>query len=298
MAVRLVMTSKGIGRLAADDSAIELLASPYPDIWTALQDGAGLAGLAAAGVSGECERAAVDVLPPVAWPRQLWAVGLNYAEHVAEINGAQLSEPFIFPKATSAIIADGAAIRVPRRYPDSIDYEGEMALVIGRQARNVAAADAWSYVAGLTICNDVSARQPQKGGPGVRANISMAKSLDTFAPLGPAVAIRETIGNPDDLALRTYVNDEVRQSARTSEMIFSVPALLEFLTGHVTLYPGDIVSSGTPEGVGDITGRFLRPGDTVRIELEEVGSLTNPVLAEDSTSSVHDAGLRLPTGAR
>jgi len=282
MAVRLVMTSKGIGRLAPDEATIELLASPYPDLWTALQDGAGLAGLAAAAVTGECERAAVDVLPPVAWPRQLWAVGLNYAEHVAEINGAQLSEPFIFPKATSAIIPDGAAIRVPRHYPDSIDYEGEMALVIGRPARNVTAADAWAYVAGLTICNDVSARQPQKGGPGVRANISMAKSLDTFAPLGPALAVRETIGNPDDLALATYVNGEVRQSARTSEMIFSVPALLEFLTARVTLHPGDIVSTGTPEGVGDITGRFLQPGDSVRIELEEVGSLTNPVVAEDS----------------
>jgi 2-keto-4-pentenoate hydratase/2-oxohepta-3-ene-1,7-dioic acid hydratase in catechol pathway len=279
MAVRLVMTSKGIGRLSPDDSVIELLASPYPDIRAALEDGADLAGIARAAVTGEVERAAVEVLPPVAAPRQLWAVGLNYADHVAEINGAQLAEPFIFPKATSAIIPDGAAIKIPARYPDTVDYEGEMALVIGRTARNVDAASAWSYVAGLTICNDVSARQVQKGGPGVRANISMAKSFDTFAPLGLALAVRETIADPDDLDLRTYVNDELRQSARTSQMIYSVTELLVFLTERVTLYPGDIVSTGTPEGVGDVSGRFLQPGDTVRIELEEVGSLINPVLA-------------------
>jgi 2-keto-4-pentenoate hydratase/2-oxohepta-3-ene-1,7-dioic acid hydratase in catechol pathway len=284
MAVRLVMTSKGIGRLSPDDSTVELLASPYPDIRTALENGVSLAELARADVTGEAERATAELLPPVATPRQLWAVGLNYAEHVAEINGAQLSEPFIFPKATSAIIPDGAAIRIPAHCPDSIDYEGEMALVIGRHARNVDVASAWSYVAGVTICNDVSARQVQKGGPGVRANISMAKSFDTFAPLGLALAVRETIGNPDDLALRTYVNDELRQSASTSQMIFSVPELLAFLTERVTLHPGDVVATGTPEGVGDITGRFLRHGDTVRIELAEVGTLSNPVLREDSPS--------------
>jgi 2-keto-4-pentenoate hydratase/2-oxohepta-3-ene-1,7-dioic acid hydratase in catechol pathway len=282
MAVRLVMTSKGIGRLSPDDSVIELLASPYPGIRAALEDGADLAKIAAAAVTGECERSAVEILPPVAVPRQLWAVGLNYADHVAEINGAQLAEPFIFPKATSAIIPDGAAIKIPARYPDTIDYEGEMAIVIGRHARHVDAQSAWSYVAGVTICNDVSARQVQKGGPGVRANISMAKSFDTFAPLGPAVAVRETVANPDDLALRTYVSGELRQSARTSQMIFSVPELLVFLTERVTLYPGDVVSTGTPEGVGDISGRFLQDGDTVRIELEEVGSLTSPVVREDN----------------
>jgi 2-keto-4-pentenoate hydratase/2-oxohepta-3-ene-1,7-dioic acid hydratase in catechol pathway len=281
MAVRLVVTSKGIGRLSPDDSTIELLATPYPDIRAALEDGADLSALAQVGATDECDASALDVLAPVAAPRQLWAVGLNYAEHVAEINGAQLSEPFIFPKATSAIIPDGAAIKIPRRYPDTIDYEGEMAIVIGRHARNVDARSAWSYVAGITICNDVSARQVQKGGPGVRANISMAKSFDTFAPLGPAVAVRETVADPDDLALRTYVSGDLRQSARTSQMIFSVPELLVFLTERVTLYPGDIVSTGTPEGVGDITGRFLQHGDTVRIELDEVGSLSNPVVRSD-----------------
>jgi 2-keto-4-pentenoate hydratase/2-oxohepta-3-ene-1,7-dioic acid hydratase in catechol pathway len=277
MTVRLVTTEQGLGRLSPDGSAIELLATPYPDLGTALEHGVGLADLAEAGVTGERALAEAVLLPPVARPRQLWAVGLNYSAHVAEISGMPLSEPFIFPKATSAIIADGAAIRLPDRYPDTVDYEGEMALVIGRQARDVDAASAWSYVAGLTICNDVSARAVQKGGPGVRANISMAKSFDTFAPLGPAVAVRETIANPDDLALRTYVSGELRQSASTSEMIFSVPELLAFLTERVTLFPGDIVATGTPEGVGDVTGRFLQDGDTVRIELAGVGTLSNPV---------------------
>jgi 2-keto-4-pentenoate hydratase/2-oxohepta-3-ene-1,7-dioic acid hydratase in catechol pathway len=282
MTVRLVTTAKGIGRLSSDGSVVELLASPYPDLGSALEHDADLAELARADVTAECELAVAGLLPPVTRPRHLWAAGLNYTEHVAEINRPALSEPFIFPKAPSAIVADGAAIRLPRRYPDTVDYEGEMALVIGRQARNVTAESAWSYVAGVTICNDVSAREVQKGGSGVRANISMAKSFDTFAPLGPALAVRETIENPDDLDLRTYVNDELRQSASTSQMIFSVPELLAFLTERVTLYPGDVVATGTPDGVGDVTGRYLRQGDTVRIELAGVGTLRNPVRLQES----------------
>ena len=277
MTIRLVTTNSGIGRLSPDGAVVELLDVPYPDLGAALEDGAELAELAQAGVTGERELAAAGLLPPVARPRALWAVGLNYSQHVAEINRDPQLEPFIFPKTPSAIIADGVTISLPRRYPDTVDYEGEMALVIGRRARDVDVASAWSYVAGLTICNDVSAREVQKGRPGVRANISLAKSFDTFAPLGPAVAVRETIPNPDDLALRTYVNDDLRQSASTSQMIFSVPEVLAFLTERVTLYPGDIIATGTPDGVGDVTGRYLQHGDTVRIELAEVGTLSNPV---------------------
>lgn len=276
--MKLVTTSKGIGRLA-DDDVIDLLDVPYPDLGGLLMAGESLASLSNASTSAQVRRSDTKVLSPILVPRHLWAVGLNYAAHVVEINGAALSEPYIFPKAPGAIIGDGDAIALPAVSPSQVDYEGEMALVIGRYARHLSAADAWSCVAGITICNDVSARDLQKGSPGVRSNISLAKSFETFAPIGPCVVPLEDIDDPSDLHLQTFVSDELRQDARTSEMIFSVPVLLEYLTARVALYPGDIVSTGTPEGVGDVDGRFLKDGDVVRIELEGIGTLTNPVVA-------------------
>jgi 2-keto-4-pentenoate hydratase/2-oxohepta-3-ene-1,7-dioic acid hydratase in catechol pathway len=154
-----------------------------------------------------------------------------------------------------------------------------MALIIGKGGKDIAAADAWSHVAGLTVCNDISERTGQKGSEGIRANISMAKSFDTFAPLGPTVAVVDSVPDFSAISLTTYVNDEVRQSGTLDQMIFGVPTLIEYLSRRVTLAPGDIIATGTPDGVGDVDGRFLRPGDTVRIELSGVGTLTNSVVA-------------------
>jgi 2-keto-4-pentenoate hydratase/2-oxohepta-3-ene-1,7-dioic acid hydratase in catechol pathway len=276
MTVRLVVTEQGIGRL--NDDTIELLDTEFADLSAALDAGAELGEVAQSPVRSTVPLEGTRLRAPLPRPRQLWAVGLNYLAHVNEVPTASpLSEPFIFPKATSAIVGPGDPIIVPPVADDSIDFEGEMALVIGRQARDIPAADAWDVVAGITICNDVSWRTAQKGGPGVRANISMAKSLDTFAPLGPAVALTSSFENLGRLQLRTWVDDELRQSASTEEMIFSVPELIAFLTARVTLHPGDIIATGTPEGVGDIDGRFLKNGSVVRIELEGVGTLINRV---------------------
>jgi len=279
---RLIVTTNGIGRVVNDgaDGSIDLLDTPFRDLGAALAAGASLGDLLAAPVRQRVALADADVVPPVARPGALWAVGLNYAAHVAEIAGAKLSEPFIFPKAPSAIVAHDADIVIPAVAPDTIDYEGEMALVIGRGGKDIAAADAWSHVAGLTLCNDVSERTAQKGRPGVRANISLAKSFDTFAPLGPAVAVFDSPPDFAAMSLTTFVNDEVRQSATLAQMIFDVPTLIEYLSRRVTLAPGDVIATGTPDGVGDVDGRFLRPGDTVRIELTDVGTLTNRVVAE------------------
>jgi 2-keto-4-pentenoate hydratase/2-oxohepta-3-ene-1,7-dioic acid hydratase in catechol pathway len=274
----LIVTTDGIGRVV-DDGAIDLLDTKFGDLGEALAAGTSLDDLVAAPVLRRVARADTEVLPPVARPGALWAVGLNYAAHVAEISGAKLSTPFIFPKAPSAIVADGADIVIPAVAPDTVDYEGEMALVIGKGGKNIAAADAWSHVAGMTVCNDVSERTLQKGSPGIRANITLAKSFDTFAPLGPVVAALDSVPDLSAISLTTFVNDEVRQSATLDQMIFDVPTILEYLSSRVTLSPGDVIATGTPEGVGDVDGRFLRPGDTVRIELSGVGTLTNSVVA-------------------
>jgi 2-keto-4-pentenoate hydratase/2-oxohepta-3-ene-1,7-dioic acid hydratase in catechol pathway len=278
MSVRLVSTDRGLGRLEGD--TVQLLRGDHQDLGAALAAGADLAALAESPVAEEVPLAELNLRPPVASPGQIWAVGLNYKAHASEINGMDLREPFIFPKAPGSVIGPGEEIAIPRLAAEEVDFEGEMALVISRRAESVPAAEADRYIAGITILNDVSARTVQKGDDGVRANISMAKSFRTFAPLGPAVALYESVAAPEDLQLKTTVSGEVRQEASTAQMIFGVGELVEYLTARVTLMPGDIVATGTPAGVGDVDGRFLAPGDTVRVELEEVGVLENPVVAE------------------
>jgi 2-keto-4-pentenoate hydratase/2-oxohepta-3-ene-1,7-dioic acid hydratase in catechol pathway len=274
----LIVTTDGIGRVV-DDGAIDLLDTKFRDLGEALAAGTALSDLVQAPVRQRVAWADAEILPPVPRPGALWAVGLNYAAHVAELSRPKLTEPFIFPKAPSAIVADGTDIVLPAVAPDTVDYEGEMALIIGKGGKDIAAADAWSHVAGLTVCNDISERTGQKGSEGIRANISMAKSFDTFAPLGPTVAVVDSVPDFSAISLTTYVNDEVRQSGTLDQMIFGVPTLIEYLSRRVTLAPGDIIATGTPDGVGDVDGRFLRPGDTVRIELSGVGTLTNSVVA-------------------
>ncbi|MFT3866405.1 MAG: fumarylacetoacetate hydrolase family protein [Solirubrobacterales bacterium] len=275
MSVRLAVTSRGIAKLEGDRA--QLLDTDHADLGAALAAGESLESLAAASVTGEVGLDQVELSAPVATPPQIWAVGLNYRAHVAEIKGMDLKEPFIFPKSPTAVVGPGDPIEIVPEAGDQVDFEGEMALVIGKRAENVAAADAGDHIAGITICNDVSARTLQKGYEGVRANISMAKSFRTFAPLGPAVAIWSSLPELDGLKLETKVDGEVRQSATLAQMIFRVPELVEFLTARITLLPGDIVATGTPEGVGDVDGRYLTPGSEVSIELDEVGVLSNPV---------------------
>lgn len=277
MSIRLAVTSRGIGRLEGDK--VHLLDTDHADLGTALAAGEALEELAGRAVVDDPDLAEVQLLAPVRTPPQIWAVGLNYKAHVDELKGMDLKEPFIFPKSPTAVVGPGEPIRITAEAGDRVDFEGEMALVIGRRAENVAAADAASHIAGITICNDVSARTLQKGYEGVRANISMAKSFRTFAPLGPAVALWSSLPELEGLKLETRVDGEVRQSATLAQMIFGVPELIEFLSARITLLPGDIVATGTPEGVGDVDGRYLAAGSRVAIELDEVGTLENPVEA-------------------
>jgi 2-keto-4-pentenoate hydratase/2-oxohepta-3-ene-1,7-dioic acid hydratase in catechol pathway len=217
------------------------------------------------------------VLAPIARPGKILCSGINYASHKEENPDAVFpDEPFFFSKLPSAVIGPGEAIVIPR--PDmQTDYEVELALVIGRTARRVTEADALGYVFGYTVLNDVSARDIQFKD----SQITLGKGVDTFSPLGPEVVTADEIPDPQQLHVSSQLNEEQMQSTPCSDMIFPAARLLEFLTAIVTLYPGDVVSTGTPAGVGAFRKPpvWLRPGDEITVEVDRVGRLTNPVVA-------------------
>jgi 2-keto-4-pentenoate hydratase/2-oxohepta-3-ene-1,7-dioic acid hydratase in catechol pathway len=224
---------------------------------------------------GLLRAADVRFLAPLPRPGKIFGVGLNYRDHAAETGNPVPAVPFVFSKAVTAVIGPGAAIELP---PVSamIDYEGELAVVIGRRAKRVARAAALAYVAGYTIMNDVSARDYQKN-----SGHCIAKSFDTFAPMGPVLVTADELPDPHGLALCTRVSGEIMQRSSTSELIFDVPTLIEYISAGVTLEPGDVITTGTPAGVGArrTPPRFLRAGDTVAIEISGIGVLENPVVA-------------------
>ena len=220
----------------------------------------------------------VRLLAPVRNPSKVVAIGLNYMDHCREQGHQPPKAPVIFTKFTTAVIGPGDAICWDPALTRQVDYEVELAVVIGRPARRVSAATAMDYVAGYTIGNDVSARDLQFGdGQWVRG-----KSLDTFCPLGPWLVTRDEVPDPHKLALRCLVNGIAMQDSNTAEMIFRVPDLIEFISRAFTLLPGDVIFTGTPHGVGVFRSPqvFLRGGDTVEVEIEGLGRLTNPCIEE------------------
>ena len=215
-------------------------------------------------------------LGPLFRPRNVLCIGLNYKDHAAE-GGVSLPEkPVVFAKLTGSITGPGAPIVLP---PDTkeVDYEAELAVVIERKCRGVSTSDALDYVAGYTCLNDVSARDFQRGdGQWVRA-----KSQDTFGPMGPYLVTGEDIPDPQTLPIRCLVNGAVLQDSNTDKMIFGVRELIAFISRGITLEPGDVISTGTPHGVGFARTPpiFLKTGDEVVVEIEGIGKLTNPVKA-------------------
>lgn len=220
---------------------------------------------------GETAEAAVPdglrVLAPLV-PGKIVAIGLNYKDHAAEQGKPLPRFPMIFLKPSTAVIAPGDPIRLPREV-GRIDHEAEMAIVIGRRATNVREADAAAHILGVTVCNDVTARDLQNQG----VQYSHVKGFDTFAPVGPCIALGLPSG---DLAVEGWVNGVRRQASRTSQLVFPAEALIAYISRIMTLEPGDIISTGTPSGIGP-----LAAGDTVTIRVEGVGALTNPVVWRD-----------------
>ena len=220
----------------------------------------------------------VTLLAPVPTPSKVVAIGQNYMDHCLEQGVEPPTSPVIFTKFSTAVIGPGAEIRWDPALTSMVDYEVELAVVIGRPARRVSAGDALGYVAGYTVCNDVSARNLQFGdGQWVRG-----KSLDTFCPLGPWLVTRDEIPDPQRLAVRTTLNGEVMQNSTTAEMIFGVKDLIAFASRAFTLRPGDLIITGTPPGVGVFRDPqvFLKDGDEITLEVEGIGKLTNTCVEE------------------
>ena len=225
--------------------------------------------------------ATVDKLLAPLVPRDILCVGLNYKQHAAESNVEPPAHPVLFLKNSGTLQNPGDPIELPRKLrSDQVDYECELAVVIGKRCHNVSRADALSHVLGYACANDVSARDWQKDGGG--GQWCRGKTFATFCPLGPCLVTADEIPNPNSLQIRTILNGNTMQDWNTNDMIFDVPTLIEFLSASTILAPGTVILTGTPHGVGAARTPpvFLQPGDEVTIEIEGIGRLTNPVVEE------------------
>lgn len=218
----------------------------------------------------------LDLAPPVTAPRAIVCIGRNYASHIEEGNAPTPAAPVLFSKYPNTLVGDGDGV-IHHAITSELDYEGELAVIVGQRASRVAEADAWSYVAGYTVLNDISARDLQLGD----LQWIRGKSLDTFCPMGPLFVSADEIADVDALRIRTLVNGETRQDAPAGEMIFKIPRLLAFITEGITLEPGDIIATGTPSGVayGMNPRVYLRPGDLVEVTIDGIGTLRSPIVA-------------------
>ncbi|AXI78485.1 fumarylacetoacetate hydrolase family protein [Peterkaempfera bronchialis] len=255
---------------AADPSratVIELLERDPRKVW------------ASSGSAARLPLSEVKLCSPVPRPPKFLAIGYNYAAHLEETHMERPSRQAWFNKQQTSIIGPGDPIWIPAIAPDEVDYEGELAVVIGKRCKNVpnekrAVLD---VVAGFTIVNDVSVRDWQALEPGM----VVSKSFDTHGAIGPWIVTPDEIGDPLDLRLRTYVSGELRQDGHTADMLFNVYEQVAYLSSAFTLEVGDVLSTGTPSGIAwHRPGKYLKAGDTVRIEIEKIGTLENPVIDE------------------
>ncbi|HSE31859.1 MAG TPA: fumarylacetoacetate hydrolase family protein [Pyrinomonadaceae bacterium] len=223
------------------------------------------------------ERPSAYWFPPVPRPGKVICIGLNYRDHAAESKMAIPEKPVVFSKFSTAIIGPGEPVVLP---PSSsqVDYEAELAVVIGRRAKNVSADQALDYVLGYTCFNDVSARDFQFAD----GQWQRGKSCDTFAPMGPMIVTTDDVPDPHKLSIKLVLNGKPMQDSNTDQLIFGVPQLIEFLSQTITLEPGDVIATGTPSGVGFARKPpvFLQEGDEMEVVIESVGSLNSPVIAE------------------
>ena len=271
----------GIGIVIGDE--IVDLAAAAPDLpreMTAFLSG-GADVLDAAGAAAEhAARISLDDVKlesPILRPPKILAIGLNYADHVKESGMEPPKVPVVFNKQSTAVTGPYDPIHLPRA-SHVLDYEGELGFVIGRRCRHVPADRAAEVIAGYVVVNDVSVRDWQLRSP----TMTMGKSFDTHCPLGPWITTADDVGNPHELGIRTWVNGELRQDSNTKELIYDCFALVEHLSTAFTLEPGDVIPTGTPSGVGIAMKppRLLEAGDVVRIEIDRLGQLESPVIAE------------------
>ncbi len=264
------------GALFAEMNLVmDLSSTPYADTMAMIK--AGLTAIDPPGTYPAYNLNDVRLHAPLTHPPRIFAIGLNYREHAIESRLPFPDFPVVFFKLQTALIGAGDAIVLPKNSSEP-DYEVELAFVIGKGGFRIPASAWREHVYGYTIVNDVSARDIQRS----TSQWSMAKSFPTFCPMGPAIVTADEIADPHALKIGLSIDGEVLQNSTTSELIFNIPALIEYLSSIAPLLPGDIVSTGTPSGVGmgRTPKRWLKPGDTVTATVEGLGSLTNPVVAE------------------
>lgn len=223
----------------------------------------------------------LSLLAPIE-PKTIYGIGLNYRKHAEETKAKIPEHPIVFLKSPTAVQDPEGPIVLPRHLrSDQVDFECELAVIIGYECKNVSRADALNYVLGYTVANDVSARDWQKTWGG--SQWCRGKTFDTFCPIGPAYVTTDELKNPNNLTLKTRINGVTMQESNTRDMIFSVAELIEFLSGSTTLEPGTLILTGTPEGVGmsRIPPVFLKAGDVVEAEVEGIGVLRNTVVEEE-----------------
>jgi len=220
---------------------------------------------------------------PVPRPGKLICIGLNYSDHAAESNMAIPKQPVVFSKFSTAVIAPGEPVVLPAT-SEQVDYEAELAVIIGRRAKNVSAELALDHVLGYTCFNDVSARDFQFAD----GQWQRGKSCDTFAPMGPTIVTADEVADPHHLSIKLILNGQAMQDSNTDRFIFGIPELIEFLSQTITLEPGDVIATGTPPGVGFARKPpvFLKPGDKMAVVIEKVGTLGNPVTAAEKAAAM------------
>jgi acylpyruvate hydrolase len=266
-----------LGEELVSVSALDAPASTVRGLLEALDaDGLRELGRRAGEASERVALADVSLHAPVIDPQKIVCLGLNYRDHAEETGQAIPTAPMWFAKFANSLLGSGGEILLPAAHPEHVDYEAELALMIGRRAKNVDAADALSYIAGAMPFNDVSARDLQMQNP----LWTSGKAIDTFAPCGPALVTLDEIDDLRTLGLRTRVNGEQVQEGTTANLIFGPAEVVAWLSRTMTLLPGDIIATGTPAGVGAAQGRFLKAGDTVEIEVDGLGTLFNTVRSE------------------
>lgn len=226
----------------------------------------------------------VKLLPPIPNPiRNVFCVGKNYLDHVKELSGFDASQfspdselPIFFTKATTCVNSPNADVSLHEGVTSQVDYEAELAVIIGKEGKNIKQKDAFDYIFGYTVLNDFTARDLQKD----HKQWFKGKSLDGYCPMGPWIATRDEIENPQSLDIASYVNDQMRQSSNTNNMIFSIARLIEDLSKGMTLLPGDIIATGTPSGVGAgfHPPKFLRKGDKVKVSIQGIGEIENEIV--------------------